>query len=64
MRGDLKNINLRKTAKKAGVCFWQIAALWGVSEAYMTRFMRRDLTEDESRRFLDAVNTIASNEQA
>lgn len=62
MRGDLKNINLRKTAKKAGVCFWQIAALWGVSEAYMTRFMRRDLTEDESRRFLDSVEQLKQDQ--
>lgn len=63
MRGDLKNINLRKTAKKAGVCFWQIADLWGVSEAYMTRFMRRDLTEEECSRFLDAVEQL-KQEQA
>lgn len=64
MQGNQKNASLRQAAKKAGVCFWQIADFWGVSEAYMTRFMRRDLTEDESRRFLDAVKTIASNEQA
>lgn len=63
MRGNQNNADLRQTAKNAGVCFWQIADLWGVSEAYMTRFMRRDLTEEERSRFLNAVQTIASNEQ-
>lgn len=64
MRGDRKNVNLRQAAKNAGVCFWQIADLWGVSEAYMTRFMRRNLTEEERSRFLNAVQIIASDEQA
>lgn len=63
MRGNQNNADLRQTAKNAGVYFWQIAGLWGVSEAYMTRLMRRELTTEERTRFLDAVQTIASNEQ-
>lgn len=64
MRGNQNNADLRQVAKNAGVYFWQIADLWGVSEAYMTRLMRRELTTEERTRFLDAVQTIASNEQA
>lgn len=63
MQGNQKNASLRQAAKKAGVCFWQIADFWGVSEAYMTRFMRRNLTEEECSRFLDAVEQL-KQEQA
>ena len=63
MQGNQKNASLRQAAKKAGVCFWQIADFWGVSEAYMTRFMRRNLTEEERSRFLDAVEQL-KHEQA
>lgn len=58
MRGNQNNADLRQTAKNAGVYFWQIADLWGVSEAYMTRLMRRELTAEERSRFLDAVEQL------
>lgn len=58
MRGNQNNADLRQTAKNAGVYFWQIADLWGVSEAYMTRLMRRELTAEERSRFLDAVERL------
>lgn len=64
MRGNQNNADLRQAAKNAGVYFWQIADLWCVSEAYMTRFMRRTLTAEERTRFLNAVQVLASNEQA
>ena len=64
MRGNQNNADLRQAAKNAGVYLWQIAELWNVSEAYMTRFMRRALNTEERSKFLDAVQTIASNEQA
>lgn len=64
MRGNQNNADLRQFAKESGVFFWQIAQLWGVSEAYMTRFMRRTLTAEERTKFLHAVQEIASHEQA
>lgn len=64
MRGNQNNADLRQAAKNAGVYLWQIAELWNVSEAYMTRFMRRALNTEEHAKFLDAVQTIASIEQA
>lgn len=58
MRGNQNNADLRQTAKNAGVYFWQIADFWGVSEAYMTRLMRRELTTEERSRFLNAVEQL------
>ncbi len=63
MRGNQNNADLRQTAKNAGVYFWQIADFCGVSEAYMTRLMRRELTAEERSRFLNAVEQL-KQEQA
>lgn len=60
MRGNQNNADLRQAA---GVYFWQIADLWGVSEAYMTRLFRHELTESERTRFLQAVDEISKREQ-
>lgn len=64
MRGSQNNADLRQAAKAAGVYFWQIADLWGVSEAYMTRLFRHELTKSERARFLQAVDEIGNRKQA
>lgn len=63
-RTNLKNMDVRVAAKTAGVYLWQIADLWGVSEAYITRALRKELNETSRKRFFDAINEISSNEQA
>lgn len=63
-RTNLKNMDVRVAAKTAGVYLWQIADLWGVSEAYITRALRKELDETSRKRFLDAINEISFNEQA
>jgi len=60
MRGNQKNADLRQAAKVAGV--WQIAQLWGKSEPYMTRFMRRDLTEEQRQQFLSAIDQLKAEQ--
>lgn len=62
MRGNRKNADLRQAARAAGVYFWQIAQLWGVSEAYMTRLMRQDLTEEKRQQFLSAVEQLKAEQ--
>lgn len=62
MRGNQKNADLRQAARAAGVYFWQIAQLWGVSEAYMTRLMRQDLTEEKRQQFLSAVEELKAEQ--
>lgn len=62
MRGNQKNADLRQAARAAGVYFWQIAQLWGVSEAYMTRLMRQDLTEEQRQQFLSAVEQLKAEQ--
>lgn len=62
MRGNQKNADLRQAARAAGVYFWQIAQLWGVSEAYMTRLMRQDLTEEKRQQLLSAVEQLKAEQ--
>ena len=57
-----KNADLRQAAKVAGVYLWQIAQLWGKSEPYMTRFMRRDLTEEQRQQFLSAIDQLKAEQ--
>jgi hypothetical protein len=58
MRGNQNNADLREFAKKANVCFWQVAQLWNVSESYMTRLFRREMTIEERERFIAAVDQL------
>lgn len=62
MRGNQNNADLRQLAKKSSVFFWQIAELWNVSEAYMTRMMRRELTPEERTKFLNAVEQLKTEQ--
>ena len=62
MQGKQKNADLRQAAKAAGVYLWQIAQLWGKSEPTMTRFMRRDLTEEQRKQFLSAVAQLKAEQ--
>lgn len=62
MRGNQNNADLRQLAKESGVFFWQIAELWNVSEAYMTRMMRRELTPEERTKFLNAVEQLKTEQ--
>ena len=62
MREDQKNADLRQAARAAGVYLWQIAQFWGKSEPYMTRFMRRDLTEDQRQQCLSAIDQLKAEQ--
>jgi len=63
MRGNQNNADLREAAKNAGVYFWQIAELWGVSESYMTRLMRRELNPEERTKFLSSVDQLKAEQE-
>ena len=63
MRGNQNNADLRQAAKNAGVYFWQIAELWGVSESYMTRLMRRELNPEERTKFLSSVDQLKTEQE-
>ena len=52
------NTDFREYAKSKGARFWQIADKLGVSEATFTRMMRHELTAEEKRKMMKAVDEI------
>ena len=54
----MKNADLRKKAKSAGVRLWQIADALGISEPTMTRMLRRDLTPEKERQIIQIIDQI------
>lgn len=63
MRGNQNNAELRQAAKNAGIYFWQIAELRNVSESYMTRLMRRELSSEERTKFLNAIDQLKAEQE-
>ena len=39
----LKNLDIRKTAQKAGVKLWQIAEIYGLNDGNFSRKLRKEL---------------------
>lgn len=60
----ISNTDVRKTAKSKGVLLWEIANSLHISEATMTRKMRRELSSEEKQRILTIIDKIAAEKQA
>lgn len=58
----MENMNLRRTAKAAKVPLWRIAEVLGISEATMTRKLRRELPEKEKQQILGIIELLAMEE--
>lgn len=59
-----ENQDMRNAARKAGIPFWKIADELGISEASMTRKMRRELPDAEKQRVLQIIEQIRKQKQA
>lgn len=55
----MANVGIRAEAKKNGVMLWEISDRLGVSEATITRKLRRELSDSERDRFLSIISEIA-----
>ncbi len=55
----MKNLELRKAAKAAGIPLWRIADAIGVGEATMTRKLRHELPENEKKQLLNLIKQLA-----
>lgn len=60
----MQNCEVRTAARIADVCLWEIAEFLGFSEPTMTRKMRRELSEDEKKKFLEAIDKISAQKNA
>lgn len=55
----MKNLELRKAAKAAGIPLWRIADAIGVGESTMTRKLRHELPENEKKQLLNLIKQLA-----
>ena len=55
----MQNLDLRKSAKAAGIPLWRIADAIGVSEPTMTRKLRHELPGNEKKQLLDLIKQLA-----
>lgn len=56
----MSNAIIRTTAKTAGVPLWKVANEMFVSEATMTRKLRKELPANEQHRILEVIARIAA----
>lgn len=52
------NLDLRETARKAGVYWWQIAEYLEISEPTLTRRLRHELPEEEKKMYLRIIEEL------
>lgn len=55
----MNNALIRKTAKKSGVKLWEIADKLGIQDSAFSRKLRRELPEEEQRRIIGIIETLA-----
>ncbi len=56
----MKNLFVRKYAKSKGVYLWQIAKALNISEASMTRKLRKELSSSEKEEIKTVIDYLAS----
>ena len=57
--GNVANVEIRKAAKQAGVCLWQVAERVGVNDGNFSRKLRRELPVQERDKILEIINELA-----
>ena len=60
---QMLNQDFRAYAKEHKVRLWQIAKKMNVSEAYITRLLRNDLSEEKKESLMKIVDEIANEQQ-
>ena len=59
-----ENNDVRQAAKRNGVALWAVADDLGISEATMTRLLRRKLSDGDRARVMDAIIRLGSRNNA
>lgn len=60
----MKNEDIRKTAKSAGVKLWQIAEAVGVNDGNFSRKLRHELPEAEKQKILEIIDRLSKEASA
>lgn len=55
----MKNLEIRQKAKEKGVLLWEVADTLKISEATMTRKLRKELPPEEKSRIFEIIEKVA-----
>ena len=53
------NKDIRDTAKRAGICLWQVAEKIGVNDGNFSRKLRKELPPQEKEHILTIIDMLA-----
>ena len=59
----IANMEVRKAAKEAGVCLWQVAEKLGVSDGNFSRKLRRELPAEDREKVLSIIRELSLEKQ-
>ena len=59
----MANEKIRTAARESGVALWEIGDVLKVSEATITRKLRRELSQSEQEEFLEIICTLKEKHQ-
>lgn len=55
----MANEGIRQAAKKAGVRLWEIAEALGIADTTFSRYLRRDMPQEETLKNLKVIEQIS-----
>ena len=59
----MHNKEIRNAARIAGVCLWQVADAYGVTDSHFSRKLRKELPDAEKAKILRIIERIAQEQQ-
>lgn len=54
-----QNLDIRKKAKAAGICMWQLADALGVADTTLCRKLRKEFSPEDKRKVLEIIERLA-----
>ena len=59
----MHNKEIRAAAKNAGICLWEVAEAYGISDSNFSRKLRKELPQEEKDKILDMIDKLAKERQ-
>ncbi len=56
---NVTNAQIRGAVKAAGLCLWQVAERYGISDGNFSRKLRRELPQQEQEKILEIIRELA-----
>lgn len=58
------NQDIRTAAKANGVCLWEIADKFGVTDNYFSRMLRKEFSAENKQRAFEAIEQVRKEHEA